>query len=75
MPLTKFTCSICGKGAPKKLLEHGKFQERMDWLRRHRAKYHPVAHGKSVKKTVKTKKEVKPPTKPSKKPKTKGGMI
>jgi hypothetical protein len=41
MPLKKFECSICGAKAPKSLLEHGKFKERMEWLRNHYKKKHP----------------------------------
>ncbi len=56
MPLKQFCCSICGRCAPKKLLEHSQFTNRLAWLRRHRAKYHPKAFKKSVKKAVKTRK-------------------
>jgi len=41
MPLKTFGCSICGKQAPKKIREHGKFAERIDWLRRHYKRFHP----------------------------------
>ena len=41
MPLKTFGCSICGRQAPKDLREHGFFEERMAWLRKHRKKYHP----------------------------------
>ncbi len=46
MPLDQFCCSICAeKGikvcAPKKYLEHGKFNERMRWLRKHYSEEHP----------------------------------
>ena len=56
MPYRTWGCSICGKQAPKKLREHGKFAERMDWLRKHRKKHHPVAFRKSERKGVATKK-------------------
>ena len=42
-PLKQFCCSICGKCAPRKLLPHGKFEERMDWLRKHYKSAHPQA--------------------------------
>lgn len=57
MPLEKFCCSICGQCCPKKYLAHGKFKERMDWLRRHRKAKHPKAHKKSVKKGIATRKK------------------
>lgn len=41
MPLEKFCCSVCGKCAPKKYLEHGQFSSRMRWLREHYKKEHP----------------------------------
>lgn len=56
MPLKSFVCSICGAQAPKKLREHGKFSERMKWLRDHRAKKHPMAHKRSVVKSRKARK-------------------
>ena len=46
MPYKSWSCSICGKQAPKALREHGKFKERMDWLRKHYKK----AHNKRFKK-------------------------
>ena len=57
MPLKSFKCSICGAAARKELLAEGMFEKRMAWLRRHRAKQHPAAHKKSVKKAVRTRKE------------------
>ena len=36
MPLKSFTCKICGAKCPKEYLAHGKFKERMEWLRSHR---------------------------------------
>jgi len=56
VPLKSFVCSICGAQAPKKLREHGKFSERMKWLRDHRAKKHPMAHKRSVVKSRKARK-------------------
>ena len=41
-PLRYFRCSICGTSAPKSLLPHSKFTERMSWLRRHYRSKHPV---------------------------------
>lgn len=40
-PLRQFCCSICGACAPKKYLPHGKFEERISWLRRHYKTRHP----------------------------------
>lgn len=57
MPLRSFTCGRCGAKCPKKYLEHGQFAKRMSWLRRHRRKYHPEAHKKSIRKAVKTRRE------------------
>lgn len=56
MPLRQFRCSICGKNAPKKLLEHSQFSNRMAWLRRHRKAKHPEAFRKSTKKGAATRK-------------------
>jgi len=42
MPYKTWGCSICGAQAPKKLRAHGKFAERMKWLRRHYQKKHPA---------------------------------
>ena len=53
MPLKKFECGICGAKAPKRLLEHSKFKDRMAWLRRHRKAKHPGAFRKSTRKSVK----------------------
>lgn len=50
MPYKTWGCSICGKQAPIKLREHGKFKERMGWLRRHYKKYHPTKFREMVKK-------------------------
>jgi len=55
MPLSRFCCSLCGKCAPKKYLAHGKFEQRMEWLRKHRKKYHPGEHRKSGRKAKETK--------------------
>ena len=57
MPYATWGCSICGKQAPLELRRHGKFAERMAWLRRHRAKYHPRLFNKSVKKAIKSRKK------------------
>jgi len=51
MPYKTWGCSICGAQAPKKLRAHGKFSERMKWLWKHRKKYHPTAHKRSVAKS------------------------
>jgi len=40
MPLKQFKCSVCGASAPSELLKHGKFKERMNWLRRHYKRKH-----------------------------------
>jgi len=40
-PLRQFRCSVCGAYAPKKVLPHGKFEERMRWLRSHYKRSHP----------------------------------
>ena len=45
-PLRHFRCSICGAEAPKLLLAHNKFAERMTWLRRHYKRVHPEAFRK-----------------------------
>jgi len=55
MPLQSFGCSICGEQAPIELRQHGKFKERMKWLREHYKKHHPQAFHKSQRKSVKTK--------------------
>ena len=57
MPLTSFKCSICGKSAPKRLLEDSKFKARMAWLRRHRKAKHPKAFRKSVRKAARARKQ------------------
>jgi len=54
MPYETWGCSICGKQAPKKYRADGYFEERMEWARQHRAKYHPAAFAASVKKGVAT---------------------
>jgi len=59
MPYKTFGCSICGKQAPKSLREHGTFEERQDWLRDHRKKYHPKAFKESVRKGLKTRRKNK----------------
>lgn len=41
MPFKTYGCSICGKQAPKELRAHGKFKERMKWLREHYKRNHP----------------------------------
>jgi len=56
MPFKTFGCSICGKQAPKSLREHGTFEERMSWVRKHRKKYHPKAFKSSIKKAIQTRK-------------------
>jgi len=50
MPSRTVHCSICGKS-----VSGYNFEQRMSKLRRHRKKYHPTAHRKSVKKMVATK--------------------
>lgn len=45
-------CSLCGQQAPKRLREHGTFNERMSWIREHREKYHLAAFKRSIKKAV-----------------------
>lgn len=40
-PLESYGCSVCGRQAPKELREHGKYRERMAWLRRHYGRRHP----------------------------------
>ena len=45
-PLAHFRCSVCGQNAPKSVLPHGKFEERMMWLRSHYARKHPGVFGK-----------------------------
>jgi hypothetical protein len=52
MPLSQFQCSICGKKAPKRLLRHGQFPKRMEWLRDHRKAEHPRAFRQSILKGV-----------------------
>jgi len=54
MPISKFTCRLCGARAPKKYLKHSQFPQRMAWLRRHRKAKHPKAHKKSIRKAVRT---------------------
>lgn len=56
MPLESYGCSKCGKQAPKKLREHGMFKERMDWLRGHYKKHHPVLFRAMEKKSVSNRK-------------------
>lgn len=46
MPYKSFGCRLCGFQAPKKLREHGKFAERMKWLRGHYKKFHPQEYKK-----------------------------
>jgi hypothetical protein len=46
MPYKTWGCGICGKQAPKNLREHGKFQERMNWLRKH----YKATHNRNFKK-------------------------
>jgi hypothetical protein len=45
-------CSKCGKSAPTELRKHGKFPERMAWVRKHYKKAHPREFKKSIKKGV-----------------------
>lgn len=59
MPLASFNCSICGAKAPKAYLQHGKFKERMRWLRGHYKRKHPTAFKRTVSKGVKTRKRRK----------------
>ena len=44
-PLKSFRCSICGKSVPKRFLEEGMFEERMEWLRKHYSDKHPGKFG------------------------------
>ena len=52
MPYKTLKCSKCGKSAPTELREHGKFPERMAWVRGHYKKAHPKTFKESVKKGV-----------------------
>ncbi|MBA7701490.1 hypothetical protein ES703_110230 [subsurface metagenome] len=45
-PLRKFCCRQCGECASPKLLEEGKFPERIAWLRSHYKEKHPGMWGK-----------------------------
>jgi len=54
MPYKTYGCSICGTQAPKELREHGTFKERMEWLRRHRKRYHPRKFRESERKSLKS---------------------
>jgi len=54
MPLKTFGCSLCGTQAPTKLRAHGKFKERMDWLRNHYKEYHPDEYAKMMRKIKRT---------------------
>jgi hypothetical protein len=56
MPYKTFGCKLCGKQASKQLREHGTFEERQEWLRDHRKKFHPKAFKASIKKGVATRK-------------------
>ncbi len=42
-PLSRFCCSQCGRCAPRALLAHGQFENRMSWLRHHYKNYHQSA--------------------------------
>ena len=42
MPYKTWGCSICGTQCPKKYRAHGKFSERMKWLRNHYKQKHPA---------------------------------
>lgn len=53
--LKSFGCSICQRQAPKKLRAHGKFSERMAWLRHHYRDKHPERFKAMYKKAAKTK--------------------
>ena len=46
MPYKTWGCGLCGAQAPKKLREHGKFNERMKWLREHYATKHKATFKK-----------------------------
>jgi len=46
-PIRKFCCRICGECAPPRLLEEGKFLERISWLRHHYKEKHPSMWGKA----------------------------
>jgi len=50
MPYKTWGCSICGAQAPEELRGHGKFKERMTWLREHYAFHHPTAYKRMMKK-------------------------
>lgn len=41
-PLRKFCCRQCGECAPPKLLEEGRFPDRIAWLRSHYKAKHPA---------------------------------
>jgi hypothetical protein len=55
--LKSWACSICGMQAPKELREHGKFNDRMRWLRGHYKLYHPDEFRRMYERMVETKKE------------------
>ena len=45
-PIRKFCCRQCSECAPKKLLEEGRFAERIAWLKHHYKEKHPSMWGK-----------------------------
>jgi len=57
MPYKTWGCSICGMQAPKRLRAHGKFKERMDWLRNHYREYHPDEYKKMIQKIKKARRK------------------
>jgi len=56
MPLNQFKCSICGAEAPAELLKHGKFPERMSWLRNHYKVSHPRQFAQMKRKSQRSRK-------------------
>ena len=52
MPYKSWGCSLCRMQTPKKLRSHGKFAERIRWLRLHYHRYHPAEFEKMVRKVV-----------------------
>lgn len=41
MPLKSYKCGECGRSAPKELLRHNRFEDRIAWLRKHYERNHP----------------------------------
>lgn len=59
-PARKFCCRLCGECAPKKLLEEGRFLDRISWLRSHYKEKHPGMWGKMSPMTVEDGEPVSP---------------